>query len=231
LSDPSGGNPSGSGKGPGRAPGSKTDNLERLDGRDARPKAGKTGARPPRRKASGEIGPAPLDADSLAAGIDTNSLPDQAAPDENAQAEDDSDRPDSGLVWGKEAFVHAQTLVRQENVTAYGKVSALLAEKPDSPDLGLLKCQLVLSRNPTSAEARSNLAALLGGRPEYMHPVLFNEQAMFLLWKTDAAIYESQKTPENRIRLLKSANAYLSEFAPHAAYREKVKTIKARIPK
>ena len=101
-----------------------------------------------------------------------------------------------------------------------------LAKNPDSPDLRLLKAQLVLMRNPTSPESRKDLAALQTARPAYMHPSLFHEQVLYLLWKTDAAIYEAQKTPANRIKLMKSANAYISEFQPNPAYKQKVKAFK-----
>ncbi|HKP94251.1 MAG TPA: hypothetical protein VJ385_00710, partial [Fibrobacteria bacterium] len=132
--------------------------------------------------------------------------------------------------WGKEGFVRVQTLVREEDPTAFEKISALLAIRPDSPDLRLLKAQLVLMRNPTAPEARRDLISLQSARPEFMHPNLFHEQAMYLLWQTDAATFEAQKTPGNRINVLKSANAYLSEFGPNEAYRQKVKGIRDRLP-
>ncbi len=133
--------------------------------------------------------------------------------------------------WGKEGFVRVQTLVREEDPSAFEKISALLAIKPDSPDLRLLRSQLVLKRNPTSQEARRDLYSLQSARPEFMHPNLFHEQVMYLLWQTDQAIYESQKSPGNRIKALKSANAYISEFQSNDAFRQKVKDIRDRIPK
>jgi hypothetical protein len=132
--------------------------------------------------------------------------------------------------WNKESFVQVQTLVRSEDPSAFEKISAFLSKHPDSPDLRLLKCQLVLMRNPASPEARRDLVGLQGDRPEFMHPNLFQEQAMYLLWKTDADAYEAQKTPANRIKLMKSANAYLSEFQPNAAYQAKVNGIRDRLP-
>lgn len=132
--------------------------------------------------------------------------------------------------WNKESYVLVQTLIRSEDPSAFEKISTFLSKHPDSPDLRLLRCQLVLMRNPASTEARRDLVDLQGGRPEFMHPSLFQEQAMYLLWKTDADAYEAQKIPANRIKLMKSANAYLSEFQPIAAYQNKIKGIRDRLP-
>ncbi|MDB5050445.1 MAG: pknB [Fibrobacteres bacterium] len=132
--------------------------------------------------------------------------------------------------WGKEGFVRVQTLVREEDPAAFEKISALLAIKPESPDLRLLRSQLMLARNPASPDARRDLVSLLSARPEFMHPSIFHEQVMYLLWQTDAATYEAQKTPGNRINVLKSANAYISEFQPNEAYQLKVKGIRDRLP-
>lgn len=132
--------------------------------------------------------------------------------------------------WGKDDFIQVQNLVREENPSAYEKVTAWLAKVPDSPDLLLLKCQLILKRNPTSQEARQTLARLQTLQPVFHHPQVFRESSAYLLWQADAAIFESQKTPTNRINLLKSSNAYLSEFAPNPAYARKVQGIRARLP-
>lgn len=127
--------------------------------------------------------------------------------------------------WDQESFIQVQTLVREENAAAFDRIAYYLAKNPDSPDLRLLKAQLVLMRNPTAPESRKDLAALQSARPAYMHPSLFHEQVLYLLWKTDAATYESQKTPASRINMMKSANAYISEFLPNPAYKQKVKGI------
>lgn len=136
----------------------------------------------------------------------------------------------AGADWGKEDFIQVQNLVREDAPIAYEKVTAWLAKVPDSPDLLLLKCQLILKRNPTSQEARRTLAGLQNVRPTFHHPQVFRENAAYLLWLADAAIYESQKTPASRINLLKSANVYLSEFAPNPVYAGKVEGIRARLP-
>jgi hypothetical protein len=54
---------------------------------------------------------------------------------------------------------------------------------------------------------------------------------MHLLFQTDVAIYETQKTPVNRVRLQKSGNAYLAEFQPNPVYEEKVRNIRAELAK
>jgi serine/threonine protein kinase len=131
----------------------------------------------------------------------------------------------------KDVFVQLQTLVREDEPTAFDKLSEWLSRNPDSPDLLLLKCQLVLRRNPAAPETRADLASLLDAHPVFTHPRLFHENAMYLLWQADAARYESQKTPANRINLLKSANAYLSEFQPNPAYAQKIQGIKEKLPK
>ncbi|HLP41702.1 MAG TPA: protein kinase, partial [Fibrobacteria bacterium] len=123
-----------------------------------------------------------------------------------------------GLVWSKDAFVQLQTLVRQEDPEAFERIIDWLSREPESPDLLLLKCQLILKRNPASADARSILTGLTTARPAFQHPQVFHENALYLLWQTDAAIHETQKTPASRINLLKSANLYLAEFEPNAAY-------------
>ncbi|HLP41261.1 MAG TPA: hypothetical protein VK465_07115, partial [Fibrobacteria bacterium] len=138
--------------------------------------------------------------------------------------------PKEGLVWSKDAFVQLQTLVRQEDPEAFERIIDWLSREPESPDLLLLKCQLILKRNPTSADARSILTGLTTARPAFQHPQVFHENALYLLWQTDAAIHEAQKTPASRINLLKSANIYLSEFEPNAAYAGKVQDIKDRLP-
>ena len=132
--------------------------------------------------------------------------------------------------WGKEDFIQVQTLVREENPSAYEKLMAWLAKVPDSPDLLMLKCQLILKRNPTSGEARQTLAELQTAQPAFHHPRVFHENTLYLLWQVDAAQYEAQKTPANRVRALKSANAYLSEFAHNAVYAAKVEEIRTRLP-
>jgi serine/threonine protein kinase len=132
--------------------------------------------------------------------------------------------------WGQEDFIQVQTLVREENPAAYEKLMAWLAKVPDSPDLLLLKCQLILKRNPTSLEARQILAELQTAQPAFHHPRVFHENAIYMLWQVDAAQYEAQKTPANRVRVLKSANAYLSEFASNAGYAAKVQEIRSRLP-
>ncbi len=133
-------------------------------------------------------------------------------------------------VWNQESFVQVQTLVREEDPYAFERISIYLTKNPNSPDLRLLKSQLVLMRNPTSPETRKDLVELQGSRPEFMHPNLFHEQVMYLLWSTDAATFEAQKTPVSRINLMKSANAYISEFQPNPAYLQKVKGIRDRLP-
>jgi hypothetical protein len=130
----------------------------------------------------------------------------------------------------QEEFVQAQTLVREEDPSAYERIGALLAKRPSSPDLRLLKCQVLLKSDPASAEARRELAALLALRPEFLHPVLYHERVLYLLWQTDAAAFEAQKTTANRVNLLKSANAYLAEYESQPAYRAKVQEIKNRLP-
>jgi serine/threonine protein kinase len=132
--------------------------------------------------------------------------------------------------WNREAFVQVQTLVREEDPSSFERLTAFLAKNPESPDLRLLKAQLVLMRNPTAAEIRKDLYLLQGSRPEFMHPNIFHEQVMYLLWKTDAATYESQKTPASRINLMKSANAYIAEFQPNPAFAQKVKGIRNSLP-
>jgi hypothetical protein len=86
-------------------------------------------------------------------------------------------------------------------------------------------------RNPSSVEARQDLFSLQAARPEFMHPVLFHEQVMYLLWQTDAAIFETQKTPGNRINVVKSANAYIAEFGANQVYQQKIQGIRDRLPK
>jgi hypothetical protein len=139
-----------------------------------------------------------------------------------------------GLVredWGKEGFIRVQTLVREEDPAAFEKITALLAIRPDSPDLRLLKAQVELQRDPSAQETRRELASLPSTRPEYMHPTIFHEQVLYLLWETDAAIFAARNSPVNRVNLLKSANAYLSEFGANPAYRQKVQGIKDRLPR
>jgi serine/threonine protein kinase len=131
----------------------------------------------------------------------------------------------------KEEFVQAQGLVREEDPAAYERINALLLKRPASPDLRLLKCQVILMRDPASAEARRELAVLPSAHPEFMHPGLFHEQTLYLLWQADAAAFEAQKTQENRVNLLKSANAYIAEFGSLPAYRAKVQGIKDRLPR
>ncbi|MEO7426751.1 MAG: serine/threonine-protein kinase [Fibrobacteria bacterium] len=202
------------------------DPLERLDNHAGakRTPSGKTG-----KSRLGGKSPPPIEtveetgtADKLAAmaGLPTESGANSQAAAQPAETD-----------WGKEGFVRVQTLVRQEDPSAYEKISALLAIKPDSPDLRLLKCQLVLMRNPSSQEARRDLSGLQAAKPEFMHPNLFHEQVMYLLWQTDMAAFQSQKTPGNRINMMKSANAYIAEFQPNPAYKQKVQGIKDQLPK
>jgi serine/threonine protein kinase len=131
----------------------------------------------------------------------------------------------------KEEFFQAQTLVREEDPSAYDRILALLAKHPASPDLRLLKSQVILAREPASAEARRELAGLEFQKPEFMHPNLFQEQTLYMLWQADAAAFEAQKTPGNRVNLLKSANAYLAKFGALPAYQAKVQGIKDHLPR
>jgi hypothetical protein len=131
----------------------------------------------------------------------------------------------------QEEFVQAQSLVREEDPAAFERINALLQKRPASPDLRLLKSQVILMRDPASTEARRELAALQSSRPEFMHPGLFHEQTLYLLWQADAAAFEAQKTPERRVNLLKSANAYLAEYGSLPAYGAKVRGIKDRLPR
>lgn len=128
-------------------------------------------------------------------------------------------------------FVQAQSLVREEDPGAFERINALLLKRPASPDLRLLKCQVILMRDPASAAARRDLAALQSARPEFMHPGLFHEQTLYLLWQADAAAFEAQKTPDRRVNLLKSANAYIAEYGSLPAYGAKVQGIKDRLPR
>ncbi len=130
----------------------------------------------------------------------------------------------------KEEFVQLQTLVREEDASALEKISDLLKRSPESPDLRFLKCQLVLRGNPASTETRNDLASLASSRPAFMHPTLFHEGVLYSLWKVDENLYEAQKTPANRINLLKSSNTYLSEFQANPAYDAKVRAIQSRMP-
>jgi serine/threonine protein kinase len=131
----------------------------------------------------------------------------------------------------KDAFVELQSLVREDDPSAYDRLTEWLTRYPASPDLIFLKCQVVLRRNPASREVRADLASLQEAHPDFIHPLLFHENAMYLLWQADAAQFESQKTPANRINLLKSANAYLAEFQPNPAYAQKIRGIKEKLPK
>jgi serine/threonine protein kinase len=131
----------------------------------------------------------------------------------------------------QEEFVQAQSLVREEDPAAFERINALLQKHPASPDLRLLKSQVILMRDPASTEARRELATLQSSRPEFMHPGLFHEQTLYLLWQADAAAFEAQKTPEKRVNLLKSANAYLAEYGSLPAYGAKVRGIKERLPR
>lgn len=137
---------------------------------------------------------------------------------------------EAGREWNKESFVQIQNLVREEDPSAFDRIVEWLARVPDSPDLLLFKSQLILKRNPTSAEARAILAGLQTARPAFFHPKLFQESVLYRLWEADAAIYEAQKTPGSRINLLKTANAYLSAYQPNPAYSAKVEGIRARLP-
>jgi serine/threonine protein kinase len=137
---------------------------------------------------------------------------------------------EAGQPWSKEVFVQLQTLVREEDPSAFDRIVEWLGRVPDSPDLLLLKSQLILRRNPTSAEARGILAGLQTAHPAFHHPKVFQESVLYRLWEADAAIYEAQKTPAARINLLKTANAYLSAYQPNPAYSAKVADIRARLP-
>jgi serine/threonine protein kinase len=137
---------------------------------------------------------------------------------------------ESNQAWSKEVFVQLQTLVREGDPSAFDRIADWLGRAPDSPDLLLLKCELILQRNPTSAEARAILAGLHTTRPAFLHPKLFQENVLYRLWEADAAIYEAQKTPAARINLLKTANAYLSAYQPNPAYSAKVADIRAKLP-
>jgi hypothetical protein len=64
-----------------------------------------------------------------------------------------------------------------------------------------------------------------------MHPNLFQERILYMLWQADAAAFEAQKTPGNRVNLLKSANAYLARYGTLPAYQAKVQGIKDRLPR
>ena len=139
--------------------------------------------------------------------------------------------PEAGGESVQEAFVQAQSLVREEDPAAFERINALLLKRPASPDLRLLKCQVILMRDPASAEARRDLAALQSSRPEFMHPGLFHEQTLYLLWQADAAAFEAQKTPDRRVNLLKSANAYIAEYGSLPAYAAKVQGIKDHLPR
>lgn len=131
----------------------------------------------------------------------------------------------------KETFVQLQGLVREDDASAFEQVSEWLKRFPESPDLLLLKCDLLVRRNPTAPGVREDLASLIDAHPAFIHPQLFHENVMYLLWQADAARYEGQKTPAHRINLVKSANAYLSEFQPNPAYARKIQGIKEKLPR
>ena len=134
-----------------------------------------------------------------------------------------------GPVIGKEGFVQIQTLVRQDDPSAFDRISSLLTANPDLPDLVLLKCQLVTKRDPASIQTRQDLLSLLGKQAEYIHPELFRESVMYLLFQTDLAIYLGQKMPRNRINMQKSGNAYLSEYGSNSVFDRKVNSIKTQM--
>ena len=142
-----------------------------------------------------------------------------------------SSLPEAKWDLTKEVFVQVQNQVREDNPSAFETLSAWLNRYPESPDLRLLRVRLLLERDPASPDARRDLATLQSTSPAFIHPDLFHENTLYLLWQADAAAYESQKTPAQRVRLLKSANAYLSEFQSSPAYTEKVKGIRDRLPK
>ncbi len=185
----------------------------------------KAGSKPADHAKSGES----LRASEPMAGADGRHL--EAAAELEAATQTAEEAFTAGGESAKEDFVQAQSLVRSEDPAAFEKLTALLSKRPNSPDLRLLKCQLVLMRNPGAPEARADLVALQSSRPEFMHPNLFHEQQMYLLWQSDAATFEAQKTPASRINLLKSANAYLAEFEANRAYQAKVQGIKGRLPR
>lgn len=197
--------------------------LERLDPvspRDRSEKRSVQRAKPTAPKS----GPVALD-ETLAA------TPGQGAVDEAARLAAQAMSAAEDGEYGKEAFVQAQSMVRGEDPAAFERISALLVKHPESPDLRLLKSQLIVMRNPASPEARRDLVALQSVRPDFMHPSLFHEQVMYLLWQADAALFETQKTQASRINLLKSSMAYLAEFEPNPAYKVKVQAIKDRLPR
>jgi hypothetical protein len=207
---------SGSAKG-GSSLGGARETLEKLDARTPAPEKRKSS-----RDGSADLQPKGEFAPGASEGHESGKVAAMASLAAEALQEADS--------WSQESFIQVQTLVREEDASAFDRIAYFLSKNPDSPDLRLLKAQLVLMRNPTAPESRKDLTALQSARPAYMHPSLFHEQVMYLLWKTDAATYESQKTPASRINLMKSANAYISEFQPNPAYKQKVKGIQEALP-
>lgn len=133
--------------------------------------------------------------------------------------------------FSKEDFVQLQTSVREEDPSAYQKITAALQKYPNNPDLQLLKSQLILQTNPASTEARSSLKNLTGQSPQFIHPALFHETTLYLLFFVDAAIYESAKSPTNRMNMQKSGNIYLAEYQPNPAFAGKVKRIIEQLSK
>lgn len=204
--------------------------LEKLDGPALAERPSRSGSRSP----AAHNGPAgrrsrpaaPVDPQGPAKTVEPEKPAPEAIPGEVHGAE-----PALSDESAKEEFFQAQTLIREDDPSAFDRIRALLAKRPGSPDLRLLKCQVILAREPASAEARRELASLEFQRPEFMHPNLFQEQTLFMLWQVDAATYEAQKTPGNRVNLLKSANAYLAKFGTLPSYQAKVQGIRARLPR
>ncbi len=130
----------------------------------------------------------------------------------------------------KAEFYRIESMVREEHPEAMMAVNNALQSHAELPDLLFFKGLLLYGQNHSSSEARQILAQIAALKPRFLHPAIFRENVLLLLWQIDLSLFEGLNTPESRIQLIKSSNIYISEFRELPAFASKVKAIEAKLP-
>jgi serine/threonine protein kinase len=129
----------------------------------------------------------------------------------------------------KNQFNYLEDLVRNGSEDANEKLKDALNANPNSPDLLFLKCILLFSKTPTSPEARDILSKINSEKPKFTHPLIFHENALYLLWQLDANLFDGLNTPESRKQLEETSHLYLNAFHENPIFAQKVKTIENKL--
>ncbi len=129
----------------------------------------------------------------------------------------------------RERFIEAQTLVRTGKADALGRVESLLGEYPDSPDLLFLSCKIMEKVEPPPPKLRTALVQLQQAAPSHLHPQVFQENILFMLWQVDSRRFEITGQASDKIDMIKSGHKYLAKYRENPRFQEKSRLIEQKL--